>query len=260
MKILAQSVKDFFTPQILKLAFLPFVISMLIMYAIFFFLADISISHLQDSALHVEQSSLHVDANGNTHTEQSSETYSGSSIVDFLMTHAATSWIITFLVYTLGSFVILLLSIVVAVVAIGFLTPPILKVIHTYHYQDIEFIGFGNIAEIGWHFVKSFFIMLLLLILLIPLYFIPLLNMVAFNIPFYYFFHKLMTFDVGSTIATKQEYSVIRYQKANSMRFKTLLLYLVSLIPFAILFASAFYVIYLGHSYFQEVRRLRAEA
>ncbi|NPA59992.1 MAG: hypothetical protein GXO30_05965, partial [Epsilonproteobacteria bacterium] len=102
-------------------------------------------------------------------------------------------------------------------------------------------------------------IMIVLFIVLIPLYFIPVVNILAFNLPLYYFFHKMITFDISSNISTKEEFKKIKYFNANSIRLKTLMLYLISLVPFAIFFTAIFYVIYLGNTYFIEVRKLRLE-
>jgi hypothetical protein len=99
--------------------------------------------------------------------------------------------------------------------------------------------------------------MVLLFLLLIPFYFIPLVNIVAINIPLYYFFHKMLTFDVSSSICTKDEAEQISFFNKNNIRVKTLLLYLVSLVPFAIFFGAIFFVIYLGHTYFLETRKIR---
>jgi len=57
----------------------------------------------------------------------------------------------------------------------------------------------------------------------------------------------------------REEAKQIKYFNATTLRLKTLGLYLISLIPFVIFFAPVFYVIYLGHSYFLEVRKMRAE-
>ena len=120
-------------------------------------------------------------------------------------------------------------------------------------------IGYSNIATALLAVLKWALIMLLLFFLFIPLYFIPLINIIAFNFPLYYFFHKMMTFDVASTICTKEEDAVIKFRNANELRLKTLGLYLISLIPFAVFFGAVFYVIYLGNTYFVETRKLRLE-
>jgi fatty acid desaturase len=99
--------------------------------------------------------------------------------------------------------------------------------------------------------------MLFLLIILFPLYFIPVLNIFILNIPFYYFFYKLLNFDITSTLMTKQEEAIIRVKSGNAFHFRTIVLYLISMIPFIVLFATVFYVIYLGHGYMLELKKLR---
>jgi hypothetical protein len=175
------------------------------------------------------------------------------------MGSAVTSWIATFLVYTIGSFLTLYFSIFVALIVVGFLTPTILRELQRRHYSDVELIGHSNIAEALFLTVKWALIMFIMFILFIPLYFIPIVNIVAFNLPLYYFFHKMMTYDVGSTICTKEENMKIKFFHSTTLRLKTLGLYLLSLIPFVVFFASVFYIIYLGHSYFLETRKMRSE-
>jgi len=92
---------------------------------------------------------------------------------------------------------------------------------------------------------------------LVQLYFIPFVNILAFNLPLYYFFHKMITYDVSSTFCTAEEAKQVKYFAKNSIRIKTLLLYLISLIPFAIFFGAVFYVIYIGNTYFEEVKKIR---
>ena len=66
-----------------------------------------------------------------------------------------------------------------------------------------------------------------------------------------------MTYDISSTICTKEENAIIKLRSGNELRLKTLGLYLISLIPFAIFFAAIFYVIYLGNTYFVELGKIR---
>ena len=63
-----------------------------------------------------------------------------------------------------------------------------------------------------WVLFKNLFMMFLLFILLIPVYFVPVLNVIAFALPLYYFFHKLLNFDVSSTILNKTQYRREMYQ------------------------------------------------
>jgi Sulfate transporter CysZ/Etoposide-induced protein 2.4 len=255
--ILALSIKDLFTSKMLKYSLLPFILSMVILYVLFFVVAGIGLESLGTMSVESSQTSV---VNGVPNTDTFQATLEGTALIQFLMSHAITSWIATFLVYTVGTFLTLYFSIFVALIIIGFLTPTILKELQKRHYNDVEMIGHSNIFEFLFLTLKWIVIMLLMFIIFLPLYFIPLINVIAFNFPLYYFFHKMLTYDISSTICSKDEAVKIKFFHASTLRLKTLALYLISLIPFVIFFAAVFYVIYLGHSYFLETRKLREEA
>jgi len=255
VKLLILSVKDFFTAKMLKYAIMPFVITLVIMYVLFFVLAGSGLDSMHSSLdINTTQTTIQ---NGIPHTQSFSAHVENSSIIKFLMQYSVTSWLAAFLVYAVGGFFILFVSIFIAVIVVGFMTPFILKELHLRHYNNIEMIGYSNMFESLFLVAKWALVMLLLFFLLIPFYFIPLLNIVAFNIPLDYFFHKMMIYDVSSNITTKEENNKIKYFKKGSIRAKTLFLYLISLIPFAIFFGAVFYVIYLGNTYFIEVEKIR---
>ncbi|MFT7860550.1 MAG: EI24 domain-containing protein, partial [Sulfurimonas sp.] len=209
-----------------------------------------------DATMQVESNKTTIQ-NGIPHTESFEATLRNTAIIKFLMSSAVTSWIATFLVYTIGSLMMLYFSIFVALIVIGFLTEIILKELQRRHYPDVDMIGHSNFIEAIFLAIKWAVIMILLFIVCIPLYFIPVVNIIAFNFPLYYFFHKMINYDVSSTICTKAEAYKIRLIHGGTLRLKSLILYLISLIPFVIFFATVFFVIYLGHSYFLEVRRMR---
>jgi hypothetical protein len=259
--LLIRSVKDFFTGEILKLALVPFIATMVVMYALFFWLADAGLDSLQESYVQIEQQEQHVAPDGSVQTRHESvELEGGEAILAFLLKHTVTSWLLSFIIYSLGMFFVLLLSIVVALFITGFLTPKVLAIIRDRHYEDVDIEGFDHIGSMILFFVKTFAVMVLLLILLMPLYFIPLINVVAFNLPFYYLFHKMLTYDVASTVCSKEEYRQIMYFRGSTIRFKTLMLYLASLVPFVALFGTIFFVVYLGHTFFSEALVLRHKA
>ncbi|MGE4396461.1 MAG: EI24 domain-containing protein [Sulfurimonas sp.] len=254
-EILFQSIKDFLTPKMLKYALLPFVISLIVMYIIFFVVAGMGVEQL--GSMHVESSQTTIQ-DGIPHTQNIEAELEGSAIIKFLMSYTITSWLATFLIYVVGGFLTIYLSVFVAVIIIGFLTPLILKELRLRHYTEVDLIGHSNPLSAIFLAVKYFAVMVLLFFLLIPFYFVPLLNIVAINIPLYYFFHKMLTFDVSSTICTKDEAKQIAFFNKSNIRLKTLLLYLISLVPFAIFFGAIFFVIYLGHTYFLETKKIRA--
>lgn len=251
------SFQDLFTSKMLKYSLLPFVVSILLMYTLFFLMAGAGLEQLGTMQIQSTQTSIE---NGTPHTESFAATLEGTALVKFLMSHAITSWIASFLVYTIGTLLTLYFSIFVALIVIGFMTPFVLKELHKRHYSDVAMIGHSNILEGLFLVLKWASIMILLFFAFVPLYFIPIINILAFNLPLYYFFHKMLTYDVASSICTKEENAKIKLLHVNTLRLKTLALYLVSLIPFVIFFASIFYVIYLGHAYFLEVRKMRTNA
>lgn len=255
--ILFLSIKDFFTSKMLQYSLAPFLITMIIMYIIFFSVAGMGLEQLGTMDVQSTQTTIE---NGIPHTESFSAQLEGSAIIQFLMSYAITSWIATFLVYALGGFLVLYASIFIAVIIIGFLTPYILRELQIRHYKDVDMIGHTSLIESLFLVIKWAFYMIMLFLLFVPLYFIPVVNIVAFNLPLYYFFHKMLTFDVSSNICTKEEDFKIAFFKPNRLRLKTFALYLLSLIPFVVFFASVFYVIYIGHTYFLEVKQIRQEA
>jgi len=58
--------------------------------------------------------------NGVPHTESFSAQIEGLAIIQFLMSYTITSWIASFLVYAIGGFFVLYVSIFTAVIVIGF--------------------------------------------------------------------------------------------------------------------------------------------
>jgi len=253
--LLFLSIKDFFTPKMLKYSVLPFIISLLIMYLLFFVIAGIGLDHLGSMDVSSTQTTIE---NGVPHTESFKAQLEGLSIIKFFAQYAITSWIATFLVYVIGGFLTLYVSIFIAVIIVGFLTPFILKELQKRHYTDVDMLGHSNIVTSILLVIKWALTMLILFIVLIPLYFVPLLNIIAFNFPLYYFFHKMLIFDISSNICTNEEEKQINFFNKNSIRLKTLVLYLISLIPFAIFFGAVFYVIYLGNTYFLHTKKVRS--
>ncbi len=249
--ILSRSLKDFLSSSMLKIAFVPLLITMLILYSLFFAAADFGISALQETAQAAQNGQeVIIDENAPFYFVWL------SSLIVFLFKYSFTSYIAGILFYTIGSVIVLQLSMILSIAIIGFLTPMILAILHKRHYSHIKLEGYGTLMSSFLVLIKSIFMMILLLVLLIPVYFVPVLNAFALTFPFYYFFHKLLNFDVSSTILSKEQYDEIYKKEANAFRFRTLFLYILSLIPFVTLFTSVFYVIYLGHAYFIKLERL----
>jgi len=113
------SIKDFFTKQMLKYSLAPFILTIILMYVIFFIVAGIGVESLGEMQVHTSETTIQ---NGVPHTESVTTMIEGTAIIQFLMSYAITSWIATFLIYAIGSFLVLYASIFIAIIVIGFLT------------------------------------------------------------------------------------------------------------------------------------------
>lgn len=251
IKLLKLSINDYFTKDMLKIMLLPLIGSLVVLYFTFFSIASSSLESFENLQIQIEQQQTKIENGEVIEDDTSTISYTGSSVLDFLLQYSITSWIVSFLVYVIGIFVIGYLSIFISLIIIGFLTPKILAIMHKRHYKDLElYEGYGTILNTLFILLKSGFVMILLLFALIPLYFVPILNLIAIAIPFYYFFHKMINFDVSSTLLSKEQYKEHYYKNKDNIRIKTLGLYLLSLIPFVAFFIAVFYVIYIGHTYY----------
>lgn len=242
------SLKDFISSELLKIAILPFVITMIIIYTIFFSTASIVIDNIDN--IQIEQTSTNVGGFNNNANDTIVD-----NIANFFIKSTAISWIINIFIYSIGTIAMLYFSIFISLIVIGFLTPYILAKIRDKHYKDIDFKGDISIVDTILYLLKSIAIMVILFFVLIPFYFIPIINIFAINFPLYYMFHKLLNFDVATTILDKQ--TLIRFKQIHSknLRLRTLKLYLLSLIPFMSLILPVYYVVYIGHGYFNELQR-----
>jgi hypothetical protein len=252
--IISKSIKDFLTPKMLKIALIPLFVTMIIIYSIFFTAAEFGINAMQEIA-QASQNGGEVIIDEDAPFYFVWMTYT----LIFLFKYSITSWLAAFLLYTIGTVLVLKISILLTIVVIGFLSPMILNILHKRHYSHLTLNPHGDFLSPLFVLFKSALIMILLFIVLIPLYFIPLLNIIAFSLPFYYFFHKLLNYDVSSTILSKDEFRSIYDINANAFRGRTLLLYIISLIPFITLFTGVFFVIYLGHAYFIKLDKLQSK-
>lgn len=150
----------------------------------------------------------------------------------------------------LGTGLAVLASTSVAVMIVGFFTPIIVKEIHKRHYPNIPIEGGVDFLSYIGLAAKTFLKFIAIFIVSIFLYFIPLLNLIALNIPFYYLFAKLLTLDVGGEIFTKEELEKVLEQNKKEIFGSTLILYLISLVPFAGMLLQVYFVSVLAHQFF----------
>jgi len=252
LEIIFLSIKDLFTKEMLKITLVPFVVTLVVVYTLFFSVASVGLDNLSQATVHIQTQQSTIE-NGIVNTNSSDTTYTGSSILDFLLKYSITSWLVSFLVYTIGSFTMLWFSLFISLVIVGFFTPIILQILQKRYYPNIAIQGDGTVLSSIFMLIKTLFVMVLLLIVLSPLYFIPIVNIIVFNLPFYYFFHKMLHFDVSSTLLSKDQAKYIQFHNLTAFRLQSLFLYIISMIPFISLILPVFYIIYIGHNYFLSI-------
>jgi len=135
--LLIRSIKDFLTPKMLKFSLLPFILTAIFIYIIFFILIGIGVDQMQMYDVTTTQTYMQ---DGIPHTETITSKLGLDGFIKFLTTYAITSWIATFFVYFLGFFIATFASVFVAVIIIGFLTPAIMKELQARHYLHVEMI------------------------------------------------------------------------------------------------------------------------
>jgi len=237
-EIFKKSFQDFKSPYFLGLSLLPFLVVLVLFGYLWFGFGGEWLAHAQAS----------MDA-GQVPFLDAQEHPWLTAILSFSL----FKWLFTFFFYLVGLVAVVLFSVVIAAVVIGFFTPAIVKKIQKRHYPDFRLEGdkFTLMASIPYY-LKTGIVFVLLGLVALPLMFIPAVNFVAIHIPFYYLFHNFMLLDVGSNILDPKRYRAIVKRYRGLFRTTTLTLYAISLIPVAGLFLQVYYVIVVAHEFFQK--------
>ncbi len=226
-EIVKKSFKDFLSPAILSISFLPFIISFAILLVLYLSFGNAGVEYFQN-------------INPNEYPKLS-----------YVLSIGFFKWLFMLFFYIIGAVFIILLSVVVATIVVGFFTPKIVKIIHKKYYNTLELPKEGvSISSSIFSFVKIFFIFLILLIISLPFLFVPVVGVIALGIPFYYLFHNFLVLDVGLNVSEKDEFKRVMKKHKTQFRSTTLSLYLVSLIPFVGVIFQVLFVVILTHLFF----------
>ncbi|MUU47607.1 EI24 domain-containing protein [Helicobacter pylori] len=162
-------------------------------------------------------------------------------------------WVFKALVYFLIFWIAILLSLVINVFASIFYTPLVVSYLHQKYYPHVVLEEFGSILFSVKYFLKTLILMLVLLALLTPFYFIPFIGVfgVFFSIiPHFLFFKNTMSLDIASAIFNHQSYqNLLKQHRLKHYRF-SFFCYLFSLIPFFNFFATLLQTLMLTHYFF----------
>lgn len=238
VKIFFRSLGDFLSPQFLRLSMIPFGVSVLLFMSLFWYYSDDFLMWMR--GLVGPESDL-----------------AAVPIISFIIGSAVVQGVFGFLFQFLLFIPFVYISLFFGIIILGFLTPFVVKGLQAKHYPGMEIRGYGNPMSDVLFILFTAVKMIILFIVLIPTYFIPPFNLISFFLPFYYFFHRMLTRDVSANITDKAEYH--RIMNGNWLEILTLtaILYVVSLIPVIGVLAQLFYAIVLAHWFFEKARLIR---
>ncbi|PUD74251.1 EI24 domain-containing protein [Helicobacter pylori] len=162
-------------------------------------------------------------------------------------------WVFKALVYFLIFWIAILLSLVINIFASIFYTPLVVSYLHQKYYPHVVLEEFGSILFSIKYFLKALILMLVLLAVLTPFYFIPFIGVfgVFFSIIAHFlFFKNTMSLDIASVIFNHQSYqNLLKQHRLKHYRF-SFFCYLFSLIPFFNFFATLLQTLMLAHYFF----------
>ncbi len=232
--------QDFMTKKFLILTFAPFFIT-LILFGLVFYGGGAQLIHFLDMIAQNPQ---------NIHDPSIAEFAKDHPILVWLASHSITHFILSTLIAVLGTLLAILLSTATATMIMGFFTPIVVKEIHKRHYSHLELSKGISLIDYTVLMIKILLKSIGLFLLSIIFYFLPLLNAIALNIPFYYLFHSFLSLDVGGEIMDKAELEKILKQYRLKMMSTSGILYLITLFPFAGMILQVYFVSVMAHLFF----------
>ena len=249
--IFAAALSDFFTTKFLTLSTAPFLITMAIAFFLLFQLSGEFFDMLSAAA----QAGQHPDAaQAHNALAQFAQEY---PILSAILGSAIFKAVAGTLFYLVGGGVAVLVSVILAVMIVGFFTPVIVKEVQKRHYPHISRKATVPVWDYILFMLGQLGLFVLFLLVSLPFWFVPVLGLVAMNAPFYFLFHKLLTRDVAGEIFDKEEMKQLFKEAKWRIAATTLILYLLSLIPGVGILGQVFFVTVLAHQFFREAARIR---
>lgn len=237
MSIFEQSLKDYFTPKFLGLSAATLLIPLIILFILLILGGGEFFDILSQGAQSGDFSFL----NGEEYP-----------ILASILKLSIIKWLLVSVFYLFGGLFAVLLSLLIAIAVLGFLTPVVVSTIHKRHYLKYGVLKSMNTTTSTKMIVGAVLKFVLLLIVAIPFMFIPLINFFAINVPFLYLFHQMMVLDVGSNMMDKEHFLKAHKKHFKSLVALSLVFFVVSIVPIVGIFLQLFFAIYYTHFFFQK--------
>ncbi|MCR4941668.1 MAG: EI24 domain-containing protein [Campylobacter sp.] len=239
LQIISLSRKDFFTKKFIVLSILPLICSVILL--------GIGVIWVGNEFGEILTQAL-----------QSGDfgwfDLSSYSFIMSIISHGIVHWAISAMFYALASYLMLMLSIIVALFIAGFLTPIITKEINQRHYNlDITPINTSKVIKLSLGVALRF---LGILCLCLPFMFVPFLHFITINIPFFYLYHKFMLIDLGSNTLNENKFE-LAWLENGGLKFSVsaFVFYVISLVPLLGLAFQIYFIIFFSHILFRRNSR-----
>ncbi len=239
INLLRLGFKDFFTAKFIALSILPLCLSIFSLTWLTIWSGGEIFDLLSDSAKNENFTFLEPNS-------------ALSFIAIKILSFSATKWIVSILFYVLSTFLTIIISIVIALVVAGFLTPGLAKEINKRHYNYV-LQSEDSTAKVLKVMMIEIMKFLGILLVCLPLLFVPFVNFFIINVPFFYIYYKLLLIDIGSNTLDSDKFELALLE-GGGIKFIafTLLFYLISLVPLVGLFFQLYFVIVLSHLFFEK--------
>ena len=223
--------KDFFTGKFLFLSLAPFIVPILILGTFFVYGSSEFVTLLQEGSANGDYSYIDEKA---------------YPILAYLLGFAVFHWLLMTLFVVLGTFGVVLLSLVIAVITVGLLTPYIVNAVRKKSYIHVKKSDGDEFLYVLWNISKIFMKFLLLFLCTLPFLLLPFINFFIFQLPFFYLFYRLMMYDLVSSGVCEDAQNIIKENRLYLFVVMGIFFFL-SLIPLFGLLLQVFFVVYLSH-------------
>ncbi len=145
--------------------------------------------------------------------------------------------------FLLGSYLVL----IVALIITAFMTDSLIKAVRDIHYPNVEYQGHGSFFGLMMKMLGYGAFLVLLLLLGVPLLFIPLVNIVWLWFLGFLFFRYAIFLDVGQVVLSDQEFQQVSSLGQTTPTLGLMLIYSATILPLVSFFVPVIGVIFLAH-------------
>ncbi len=217
--------KDFLTPYLLGLTFLPYFFAFIVFGAVLYAFGG--------EIFDVLYTFLHIDF--------------GFSSVFFAWIQNVFDAILRVSIFVFLFFAYFALSLLLSLLICAFVAPYVVRFVRNRHYPQCTLDGGGGIFASLLYLLGIYLLYLVSLVLLIPLYFVPFVGGVLMLFPGFWLYRQTMLLDVGGEIFKRDVLKNVKKQQKSRIFRVVLMLFGLSLIPIVGFFTTVYALSVLSH-------------